>query len=97
MGAVHTLNETLAKLPPLFNSTQKIPETELLDILASKAPTRHKAIMIEHGFDPQTASIEEFVEISERAETKEALESKSGTEKQYSYASDIPTKNQVAR
>jgi hypothetical protein len=92
VGAVHTLNETLAKLPPLFNSTQKIPETELLDILASKAPTRHKAIMIEHGFDPQTASIEEFVEISERAETKEALESKSGTEKQYSYASDSSNK-----
>ena len=73
VGAVHTLNETLSKMPPLFDPNQKIPATELLDILASKAPQAHKAIMIEQGFDPQTATIQEFVEISERAETKEAL------------------------
>jgi hypothetical protein len=60
-------------MPPLFNQTQKIPEPELLDILASKAPQNHKAIIIEQGFDPQTATIQEFVEISECAETKEAL------------------------
>lgn len=73
VGAVHTLNETLSKMPPLFDHIQKIPSPELLDILASKAPQSHKAMMIEQGFDPQTATIKEFVEISERAETKEAL------------------------
>jgi hypothetical protein len=92
MGAVHTLNETLAKLPTLFDATQKIPETKLLNILASKAPTRHKAIMIKDGFYPQTATIEAFVEISKKAETKDALESKSQTEKKYSYASDDSNK-----
>mgnify|MGYP000293913334 CR=1 FL=1 len=89
--AVHTLNETLAKMPPLFNATQKIPDSELLDILASKAPKHHKAIMIKHGFDPQTATIEEFVEISERAETKEALE-KNSQEATNNYASDTSNK-----
>jgi hypothetical protein len=57
LGAVHTLNEMLAKMPPLFNATQKIEDQELLNILASKAPQSHKAIMIEHGFDPQTATV----------------------------------------
>jgi len=79
VGAVHTLNETMSKMPPLFDATQKLEQKELLDILASKAPQPHKAIMIEHGFDPQTATIQEFVEISERAETKEALENKRKT------------------
>ena len=87
VGAVHTLNETMSKMPPLFDATQKLEERELLDILASKAPQPHKAIMIDHGFDPQTATIQEFIEISERAETKEALENKRKP-KYYESASD---------
>ena len=74
-------------MPPLFATTQKLEEKELLDILASKAPQAHKAIMIDHGFDPQTATIQEFIEISERAETKEALENKRKP-KYYDSASD---------
>jgi hypothetical protein len=60
-------------LPPLFHESQKIPASKLLDILASKAPQAHKAIMIEQGFNPQMATIQQFVEISKRAKTKEAL------------------------
>ncbi len=74
VGAVHTLNQTLARMPPLFDASQQVPESELLDILASKAPQSHKALMIEQGFDPQNATIQQFVEISERAETKESLQ-----------------------
>jgi hypothetical protein len=32
--------------------------------------------MTDHGFDPQTATTAEFVEICERAETKEALQNR---------------------
>ncbi len=74
VGAVGTLNETLKELPPLYDASQKIADQELLDILASKAPTSHKAMMIEHGFDPQSATLQQFVEFSERAETKQALQ-----------------------
>jgi len=84
VGAVHTLNQTLEKLPPNFNQAQKVPDTDIMDILTSKAPKAHKELMTDHGFDPQTATIEEFVEISERAETKEAL----GIHKNRNFESD---------
>jgi hypothetical protein len=38
VGAVNTLNETLAEMPPLFNASQKIPVEEILDIMAANAP-----------------------------------------------------------
>jgi hypothetical protein len=74
VGAVlATLNNTLAKLPPAFEDLQKVLDTDMLDVLASKAPKGHKELMTDHGFDPQTATTGEFAEICERAETKEAL------------------------
>ncbi len=73
VGAVGTLNEKLKDFPPLYDAAQKIPEQDLLDILASRAPTPARAMMIEHGFDPQAATITDFVELCERAETKQAL------------------------
>jgi hypothetical protein len=73
VGAVSTLNSTLEGLPPAFAAGQKVTETDMMDILASKAPKSHKELMTDHGFDPQTATKAEFVEICERAETKEAL------------------------
>jgi hypothetical protein len=74
VGAVATLNNTLSKLPPAFDDLQKVSDTDMMDILASKAPKGHKELMTDHGFDPQTATTAEFVEICERAETKEALQ-----------------------
>jgi hypothetical protein len=47
-----------------------------MDILASKATKSHKEIMTDHGFDPQTATTDKFVEICEHAETKKALKNK---------------------
>lgn len=73
VGAVATLNNTLEKLPPGFDEAQKIPESDIMDIMASKAPRGHKSLMTDHGFDPQTATTDEFVEICERAETKAAI------------------------
>jgi hypothetical protein len=73
VGAVHTLNETLAKMPPMFNNAQKVPPQDIVEILASNAPEKHKRLMTEQGFTPHTATVEAFVEISERAETKEAI------------------------
>jgi hypothetical protein len=74
VGAVATLNDTLAKLPPAFDASQKIPDTDIMDIMASKAPKNFKELMTDHGFDPQTATTATFVEICERAETKEAIQ-----------------------
>ena len=74
VGAVHTLNQTLKELPPAFAATQEIPASDIMDILASKAPKNHKELITDHGFDPQTATTEEFVEICERAETKEVIQ-----------------------
>jgi hypothetical protein len=76
VGAVATLNNTLSKLPPAFDDLQKVSDTDMMDILASKAPKGHKELMTDHGFDPQTAMTAEFVEIYERAETKEALQTR---------------------
>jgi hypothetical protein len=72
VGAVATLNHTLSKLPPAFNDLEKVSDTDMMDILASKAPKGHKELMSDHGFDPQTATTAEFAEICERSETKEA-------------------------
>jgi hypothetical protein len=76
VGAVATLNDTLSKLPPAFDDLQKVSDIDMMDILASKAPKGHKELMTDHGFDPQTATTAEFVEICERAETKEALQTR---------------------
>jgi hypothetical protein len=74
VGAVATLNNTLSKLPPAFDDLQKVSDTDMMDVLASKAPKGHKKLMTDHGFDPQTTTTAEFVEICERAETKEGLQ-----------------------
>ena len=74
VGAVATLNETLTKLPPNFDAGQKVSDNDIMDIMASKAPKNFKELMTDHGFDPQTATTATFVEICERAETKEAIQ-----------------------
>jgi hypothetical protein len=72
VGAVASLNETLTKMPPDFNDDQKLPDKDILDIMASKAPQSHKDLLTEHGFIAQTSTIDKFVELCERIETKEA-------------------------
>jgi hypothetical protein len=53
VGAVHTLNNALEQLPPSFDATQKILDQDMMDILASNAPKKHKELMTDQGFDPQ--------------------------------------------
>ena len=76
VGAVNTLNNALEQLPPSFDASQKILDQDMMDILASNAPKSHKELMTDQGFDPQTATTDQFVEICERAECKEALRTK---------------------
>jgi hypothetical protein len=61
-------------LPPNFNDAQKLSAKDVIEVLATKAPKERKALMIEQeGFDPETSTVEQFVEISERAETKKTV------------------------
>jgi hypothetical protein len=49
-----------------------LPDRDIMDILSTKAPKEHnEALVIEQGSNPEASTVEEFVEISERAETKE--------------------------
>jgi hypothetical protein len=45
VGAVATSNDTLGKPPPAFEDLQKVSNTDMMDILASKAPKGHKELI----------------------------------------------------
>ena len=45
-GLVRDLNSRMAQLPPLFEDSQMLDETELFDFLDNKAPRTHKAMLI---------------------------------------------------
>lgn len=68
IGSVATPNNSLEKLPPDFGPLQKGTDSDLVDILASKAPKGDKELIADHGFDPQKTTAAEFAEICERAE-----------------------------
>ena len=53
VGLVRDLNSRMAQLPPLFEDSQMIEESELVDSLANKAPRTHKAMLISQGFNPE--------------------------------------------
>ena len=46
VGLVCDLNSMMAQLSPLFEDSQKLDESELVDSLANKAPRSHKAMLI---------------------------------------------------
>ena len=46
VGLVCNLNPRKAQLSPLFEDSQMIDESELVDSLANKAPKNHKAMLI---------------------------------------------------
>ena len=68
MRLVRDLNSRMAHLPPLFDDSQVLEESELVDFLTNKAPKYQKAMLIIQGFNPKTSTIETFVEHFERAE-----------------------------
>ena len=73
MGLVRNLNSRMAQLPPLFEDSQTLDESELLDSLANKAPRTHKAMLIAQGFNPESSDLETIVEHCERAETTDDI------------------------
>ena len=69
VGLVRDLNSRMAQMPPLFQESQQLGESELVDSLANKAPVIHKAVLIYQGFNPETGDLETFVEHCKQAET----------------------------
>ena len=70
---VRDLNSRMAQLPPLFEDSQILDESELVDSIDNKAPRTHKAMLIAQGFNPDRADLETFVEHCERAETTDDI------------------------
>ena len=62
VGLVRDLNSKMDQLPPLFEDSQMLDESELVNSLSNKALRNHKAMLIFQGFNPETASLETFVE-----------------------------------
>ena len=60
-------------MPPLFQESQQLDESELVDSLANKAPRNHKAMLISQSFNPETGYLETFVEHCKRAETTDNI------------------------
>ena len=73
VGFFRDLNSRMAQFPPLFEDSQMLAESELVDSLAKKAPRYHKAILIAQVFNPDTAILETFVEHFKRAETTDDI------------------------
>ena len=73
VGLVCDLNSRMAQLPPLFEDSQMLNESHLVDSLANKSPRTHKAMLISQGFNPETANLEIFVEHCERTETTDDI------------------------
>ena len=73
VGLVRDINSRMAQLPPLFEDSQMLDESELVDSLSNKAPRSHKEMLISQGFNPETANLETFVEHCERAETTDDI------------------------
>ena len=69
VGLVRDLNSRIAQLPPLFEDSQKLDESEFVDSLANNVPRNHKTMLIAQGFNPETADLETFMEHCEREET----------------------------
>ena len=73
MGLVRDLNSRMAQLPPLFEDSQQLDESELVDSLSNKAPRTHKAMLIAQDFNTESADLETFVEHCERAEATDDI------------------------
>ena len=69
VGLFRDLNSRMDQFPPLFEDSQMLDESELVNSLANKAPRTHKAMLISQGFNPETTNLETFVEHCKRAET----------------------------
>ena len=73
VGLVRDLNSRMDQLPPLFDDSQMLDESELVNSIANKAQRTHKAMLISQGFNPETADLETFVEHCERTDTTDKI------------------------
>ena len=73
VGLVHNFNSRMDQLPPLFEDSQMLDESELVDSLANKAPRTHKEMLISQGFNTETATLGTFFEHYQRAETTDDI------------------------
>ena len=73
VGLVRDLNSRMAQMPPLFQESQKLEESRLVDSLSNKSPISHKAMLISQDFNPETGYLETSVEHCERAETTDNI------------------------
>lgn len=67
-GLVEELNSYCQELPPNFNEAQKVNEDELREHIAKALPKKQQEILRQNGVDPRTTSMEDLVEIAERAQ-----------------------------
>ena len=61
VGLVRDLNSRMSQMTPLFQESQQLDESELVDSIANKVLRIHKALLISQGFDPGTGCLEKFV------------------------------------
>ena len=73
VGLVRNLNSRMDQMPPLFQESQQLDESELVDSIANKAPRSHKAMLISQVFNPETGDLETFVEQYEQAKTTDNI------------------------
>ena len=60
VGLIRDRNSRMAQLPPLFEDSQILDESELVDYLSNNALRNHKAMLISQGFNPETANLKTF-------------------------------------
>ena len=73
VGLVRDLNSRMDQMSPLFQESQQLDESELVDFLSNKAPRNHKAMLISQGFNPETTYIETSAEHCKRSETTDNI------------------------
>ena len=87
MGLVCDLNSRMAQMLPLFNDTQQLGESKIMDLLANKVMRTHKAMMVSQDFNPGTGDRATFVEYCKQDETTDNI----ALSKFYASDSDIDT------
>ena len=70
-----TLNNQLGKLPPSFNDTQKIQDSEFLYAVHENAEKEYKDIVKFHGFQLGNGNTDDYIEMCERASQDDCSES----------------------
>ena len=63
----------MSQIPPLFQESQKLDKSELVDSLANKGPRIHKDMLIDQDFNPETRNLKTFVKHCEQVEATDNI------------------------